>query len=1803
MAKALKVVGKIASVAAVVLAFVPGGQPFAAAATAIAGVANTAAQALTKPQPSGGQVSKSIIDTSAPSPYIMGRFRSGGVLVHDAAHGAEYKDIPNPNRDLVYVYSDCGPVQEVEGYSSDGAYIGVSGQAGGYYGENMAFSSQLGRVRETTALSGINGSIPNWGASYRLSGKAAGIFSLRWDKDQRKFQGGLPDLTGTIKGVLAYDPRRDSTYPGGDGPNRLGDETTYTYSTNPSAHAITYLYGRYVTVDGSPVRIFGVGLPASGIDMEAFVDWANVCDANGWEVNGRIFEPADKFNNFRLILEAGGARPAHNLGKISVSYDAPKISLATFTQEDLAPGDIDIPASQGIRDKINSVIPRYMSPEHNWEYVPGSAVQSQTYIDADGELFRREYQYSLVTDPQQAAQIAGYDLVNARELTDISLTMKPVVRVIPVGGVVTLNMPDIGLQGNYELTSKTLDPLDFSVAVVFRSVSEGRDAFAMGSTTTPPQIPTLTFGEDYDRLASAFSGRDDRASLVNLTTYVRGIIISGINDGSIDISDHERINASNTSTAINGGSITGLDLETLYYIYYDDPSGEGGDVTYQATTDEAASRSSTDNPTRYYVGYVTTPGVGEPPTEGYGANAPTAIPLRVPDAQSLGGITHSDIVNMFTQVDVSINLAVAPLEQADAALADADQAIITAMQTLNTTLSTSISQIATTGEAADNLLSGRIDSNLQGIETLEEFVDGEASRLTSLAVSASLSGLLPNGDFATGTLDGWSNNLFSTTSLDNVAELRSEFEGRPNVLCVNLPGRVNIYSTGIIQVDPSKSYILEGSFKTTSTTGHIVNLGVYCFDAFGNVISSPRYSAFPVIDSSDDWIGISGILQGEGQDATPPLTNFQPGTVAIRVALFADITEVASIGSSLYVDGLNFRDASTEVEQSSRIDDLDIVTLDHATRLSSVETTSGDNSSSILTLNTTTATQAITLNTLTTTTGEHTSQISTLQQTSADEVLRVNELFVTAGENASNITTVQQATAETAIDISNLQTTTGEHTTEISTLQQTQADEVTRLTSLSITATTIGITPNGSFEAGTLDGWYTTAAFSVSVSDRAQYEYTEEHDGELNILTVAGIHNRRDVYSSLVPIDTSRTYRVHAVIKNTGTAARYYAGYRAYNADGVLLANVNSAFANITLSAGDGWERRSGNAITGEAASGFGSSFPIGTYYLQPFAWLNFGNAQTGGATHLAELYIEDVTAEEQVLSQINILDNLTADHATRLLTVETASGENSSAISDLNTTTATTALSVETLDTTVSGHTSSITALNTTTGEQATSITELTTDVGVNASSITTLQQTTGDAALSITSLETVIGADDWLRNGRFTRWNQGAPRPVGYIQEGTGTYIRETSITRFANASRQSSVTNQDTGMYLSSVGSSNGGLGSASQSGVITPFTPTRYFVLEAWVYLVSGSWSGAGLYVTHLDGNSGVRFRALSFHAEGFPSGQWVKFQHVHDIGFEPPANWDGFLLHGMTNSSLFGVTRAAKTVIWGGFSARPATGPEVDATLNTASINEINIVQAGQASQITTLTSTTGDNSATVALHTTAISTLEQGAAAGILFRAGAGGNNAVLELVSYTNAAGGAVSSARIAADNLILDGTIQSAHIGDLQVETLHIGDNAVTVPSFRFEDENTNMAFNNNGGSAAKTWILTQNHTSPATGSPIKIDVSLEFGVSSLGNVGGSSDNVTLVEIFAEVQRSTGHIVATRIFGQYVLDGDNTANERFNTIRFGNSLPFFDEPPAGPVQYRVYVWASRITASSTITGFVPNVSNQYIGLTEFKK
>lgn len=99
---------------------------------------------------------------------------------------------------------------------------------------------------------------------------------------------------------------------------------------------------------------------------------------------------------------------------------------------------------------------------------------------------------------------------------------------------------------------------------------------------------------------------------------------------TITILAHSRHYLDAQDVALNGGAIPNLSAGTLYFVYYDDPTMEGGAVAFKATTDNAQAVASLTNPYRHAVGSIgtaTTAGTG---TTGPSNPPPWAVEMEVP---------------------------------------------------------------------------------------------------------------------------------------------------------------------------------------------------------------------------------------------------------------------------------------------------------------------------------------------------------------------------------------------------------------------------------------------------------------------------------------------------------------------------------------------------------------------------------------------------------------------------------------------------------------------------------------------------------------------------------------------------------------------------------------------------------------------------------------------------------------------------------------------------------------------------------------------------------------------------------------------------------------------------------------------------------------------------------------------------------------------------------------------------------------------------------------------------------------------
>ncbi len=484
VAGAISAVGAAIGIAASVVAV-------ATTVATIASVALTAisiVQALTaKPPPARGGITQVVSDPDAPQPYVMGEGLYAGILRHDTAYGGEIDGVHNPYRWMAIVYSGGGPVQSILP-RVDQAPISS------WYSTHLSTNQRLGLCPDTALTPAWSGT-PGWSTAHKLSGQAAIGWNLKFDRDGKKFASGLPRLAAYGQWVKVYDPRADSTFPGGIGECRLGDESTYVWSENPALHAGTYAYGRYQ----NGKFVIGVGLPEEGIDWNVIAAWANVCQINAWKIFGVVYEPGDRWANLKDIAMAGGAVPVFSGGLLSFKYSAPSVALDTITEEDLAGDDIAVTPMSSWRDRINTIVPKYTSADHDWEQVAADPISVPDYVTEDGQEKKIEWPFNCVKHKDQAAQLAMYKLVDSREIQPIELVCNPRLRGYKPGECLDLFIPSLGLDTPAIILQREIDPASMKVKLTLIGETVSKHAFALGKTSVAPDTPALVpTGEDRD---------------------------------------------------------------------------------------------------------------------------------------------------------------------------------------------------------------------------------------------------------------------------------------------------------------------------------------------------------------------------------------------------------------------------------------------------------------------------------------------------------------------------------------------------------------------------------------------------------------------------------------------------------------------------------------------------------------------------------------------------------------------------------------------------------------------------------------------------------------------------------------------------------------------------------------------------------------------------------------------------------------------------------------------------------------------------------------------------------------------------------------------------------------------------------------------------------------------------------------------------------------------------------------------------------------------------------------------------------
>ena len=469
---------------------------------AITNLAISAAMSALQPLVGGqsGRTFEFVIDPDGPIPFAAGRVGVAGSVIHRDTFGPDLMYYGMP-----FVLSGAGPITAIESFMADDYPMSFDANGGATtepYRQELFFRSVLGHQPAPAALTTPSGlkngaTLPGWTASHKLSGKAAGLIVMAENSKGSAFPTGEIKPLIQLLGLKGWDPTLDSTYPGGSGPCRLHDPSTWVTLTCPILWALKWSLGLWEGPNGKGApqvdhQVGGIGAKLSGIDVPAFVAASNIAKANGWTVSAYPNTDDDKHQVLEAFLQAGGAIYSQRAGKIScISRAAPRTSIVTISAADTA-GPLEIDTAASRIDRINTIRPRFWSPAHRWQMTAMEEVTAASYQTEDGGKRTRGIDYPFVSDAKQAGQLAALQIANTREGIAGVIPLKPHLQRIRPGDAFTITEAGFVLNGLKCLCLNTdYDPATGVVRVSFVSETDGKYPFALGQNPNPPTPQVL----------------------------------------------------------------------------------------------------------------------------------------------------------------------------------------------------------------------------------------------------------------------------------------------------------------------------------------------------------------------------------------------------------------------------------------------------------------------------------------------------------------------------------------------------------------------------------------------------------------------------------------------------------------------------------------------------------------------------------------------------------------------------------------------------------------------------------------------------------------------------------------------------------------------------------------------------------------------------------------------------------------------------------------------------------------------------------------------------------------------------------------------------------------------------------------------------------------------------------------------------------------------------------------------------------------------------------------------------------------
>jgi len=388
----------------------------------------------------------------------------------------------------------------LSGALTHGTQRTVASSDSNFFADSSLITVQANLGTDTQTASAVLTPLSSWTSDHTLSGLAYLALRFEWNAD--KF-GSLPKVQAIIKGRKVYNPNLDGTVTGGSGSHRADTSSTWEYSDNPILQLLDYLRNDR----------FGMGIANSYFDSN-FADWqtaSDVCDTNITPFSGAseidlmdshavVDTSVKAIDNVKNFVRGSRSYLNFSSGKYNILVESTGTASITLTEDNII-GGITV-QSKNKNSRYNRVIVNFINPDKNYQsdtaqFPPvdetglATADQHATMKNDDGGLLLEgRFDFSMLTSPYQAQEMAEIILRRSRSSLDISLRADATALDLAIGDIVNVTHATPAFSAKpFRVQGMSINT-DHTVSL---QCSEHQDSFyTFGTQEEVPLIPDTT---------------------------------------------------------------------------------------------------------------------------------------------------------------------------------------------------------------------------------------------------------------------------------------------------------------------------------------------------------------------------------------------------------------------------------------------------------------------------------------------------------------------------------------------------------------------------------------------------------------------------------------------------------------------------------------------------------------------------------------------------------------------------------------------------------------------------------------------------------------------------------------------------------------------------------------------------------------------------------------------------------------------------------------------------------------------------------------------------------------------------------------------------------------------------------------------------------------------------------------------------------------------------------------------------------------------------------------------------------------